>query len=148
MTIFDTAIAPDYTALSYTWGVNLDTTDIAINGKLFGIRENLLAFFEHYQQLASQWVPWLTTLIRTGSFPSFGTYFWIDALCIDQTNTPERNKLVRSMDDIYSDASCVLTWLGPCNAPELQSAMDIITSPLERTIDWVYNKSYLGNLGC
>jgi hypothetical protein len=37
---------------------------------------------------------------------------WIDAICIDQENTKERNHQVTMMRDIYSDAQSVIAWLG------------------------------------
>lgn len=39
-------------------------------------------------------------------------YFWVDALCIDQANTAERNHQVQMMSDIYQNAALVLVWLG------------------------------------
>jgi Heterokaryon incompatibility protein (HET) len=45
-------------------------------------------------------------------FLAFAADFWVDALCIDQMDVPERNQQVRSMADIYSIAACVIAWLG------------------------------------
>jgi hypothetical protein len=39
-------------------------------------------------------------------------YLWIDALCIDQSNTEERNKQVSLMGQIYMKAQTVVIWLG------------------------------------
>ena len=39
-------------------------------------------------------------------------YFWIDAICINQSSIPERSAQVRIMRDIYDQASLVLIWLG------------------------------------
>ncbi|KAH9868802.1 hypothetical protein J1614_007876 [Plenodomus biglobosus] len=41
------------------------------------------------------------------------TLYWIDAICIDQTNDTERGKQVSLMKDIYSKSSGVVVWLGP-----------------------------------
>jgi hypothetical protein len=43
-------------------------------------------------------------------YPS--TPLWIDALCIDQSNTRERNHQVQLMGRIYAQATCVIAWLG------------------------------------
>lgn len=43
---------------------------------------------------------------------SWRGYFWVDALCIDQTNTDERNSQVKIMADIYTRAETVHAWLG------------------------------------
>lgn len=41
--------------------------------------------------------------------------FWIDAICIDQNNTIERNHQVELMGQIYRNASRVRVWLGDAN---------------------------------
>jgi hypothetical protein len=38
---------------------------------------------------------------------------WIDAICIDQSNTQERNQQVSMMGDVYGSATTVWVWLGP-----------------------------------
>ncbi|KAK7178548.1 heterokaryon incompatibility protein [Paraphaeosphaeria sporulosa] len=35
---------------------------------------------------------------------------WVDAVCIDQSNTSERTYQVRMLDRIYSEAECVVVW--------------------------------------
>ncbi|KAF3038731.1 hypothetical protein E8E11_005943 [Didymella keratinophila] len=40
------------------------------------------------------------------------TWFWIDALCIDQDNVDERNHQVQQMGEIFSQARQVFAWLG------------------------------------
>lgn len=47
----------------------------------------------------------------TPLFP-YLSYIWIDAICIDQSNVPERIHEVRSMFKIYSEASICVVWLG------------------------------------
>jgi hypothetical protein len=46
-----------------------------------------------------------------------GDTFWIDALCIDQNNGPERNHQVTQMGNIYSQANLVVIWLGNYSKP-------------------------------
>lgn len=41
---------------------------------------------------------------------------WIDALCIDQSNIPERNAQVRRMKSLYNRARAVCIWLGKGNS--------------------------------
>jgi hypothetical protein len=38
--------------------------------------------------------------------------WWIDAICINQSDLEERSQQVQLMGDIYSGASCVVVWLG------------------------------------
>lgn len=42
--------------------------------------------------------------------------FWIDAICIDQSNVMERNHQVQIMRKIYSNARSVSVWLGKADA--------------------------------
>lgn len=44
--------------------------------------------------------------------PKTPTYYWIDALCVDQNNVLERNSQVARMADIFLKASGVVVWLG------------------------------------
>jgi hypothetical protein len=41
---------------------------------------------------------------------------WIDAICINQENTKERNEQVNKMKTIYERADRVIVWLGPAEA--------------------------------
>jgi len=50
---------------------------------------------------------------------------WIDALCIDQRSTQEKNKQVAAMGRIFSTASTVMIWLGP-EKDDSDSALDLI----------------------
>jgi len=85
---------PPYQALSYTWGPNIAYDDIEINGVKIPVRENLWSFL-HQQQLHGNHGP-----------------FWIDALCIQQSNVDERNHQVQMMGPIYKGAEKALVWLG------------------------------------
>ncbi|KAK7701641.1 hypothetical protein SLS64_010089 [Diaporthe eres] len=40
-------------------------------------------------------------------------YFWIDAICVDQSNVLERNAQVSIMGDVFRAAQSVTVWLGP-----------------------------------
>lgn len=41
-----------------------------------------------------------------------GLFFWVDAICINQSDLDERSRQVRIMPDIYSKAAGVIVWLG------------------------------------
>lgn len=89
-----------YKALSYTWGKVEplpEQSRIILNGRPFPIRRNLLSFFHVARQQDEMKRSWL----------------WIDAICIDQANIPERNSQVQFMDKIYKQAEEVCAWLGP-----------------------------------
>ena len=40
------------------------------------------------------------------------TYYWVDTLCVDQSNVMERNIQVAKMGDIFRKAGGVIVWLG------------------------------------
>jgi hypothetical protein len=82
-----------YTCLSYRWGAPEPTQTILINGTPCLIRQNLFDFL----QVAC-------------TIPEVA--YWIDAICIDQTNTDERNHQVAQMGKIFSNATQVHLWLG------------------------------------
>jgi hypothetical protein len=85
---------PPYIALSYAWGVNVRYADIGLNGSPFPVAKNLWDF-----------------LVQVRSDDRYAVY-WIDAICIDQTNVHERNHQVQMMRQIYSNAESVSVWLG------------------------------------
>lgn len=89
----DTEAGP-YMCLSYVWGDSHHQTRIRVNDKIHHVRKNLWDFLSYARR----------TL--------FSTPLWIDALCIDQNNTAERNHQVQQMGRIYSGATTVLIWLG------------------------------------
>lgn len=93
--ITHTTVEADYTCLSYTWSAPEPCQAIGVNGKRFTIRQNLFDFLEN---------------VRTITTPRNRS--WIDALCIDQAISAERNHQVQQMSLIYSRVRCVHIWLG------------------------------------
>jgi len=71
--------SPPYNALSYVWGLPSPCRTIMVNGERLRIRENLWYF------------------LWQASIPEGCEYLWIDALCINQDDTSERNHQVRMM---------------------------------------------------
>ena len=86
----------DYEALSYTWGDSGTRTchSISCDNQHLGLTLNL--------NLA---------LLRLRS-EKCTRALWVDQICINQTNTSERNHQVRLMGDIYRKARQVDVWLG------------------------------------
>ncbi|KAE8386090.1 ankyrin repeat-containing domain protein [Aspergillus alliaceus] len=83
-----------YEALSYVWGTDSPSEEIRISGQRVFVRRNLFWGLRHLRHRETPRV------------------LWVDAICIDQDNMPERNLQVQNMTAIYSRASCVLIWLG------------------------------------
>ncbi|KAH6630950.1 heterokaryon incompatibility protein-domain-containing protein [Chaetomium sp. MPI-SDFR-AT-0129] len=91
---------PAYNALSYTWGPPDDPVHrIRLNGRHFEVRSNLHDCLVHLRQSG------------IGSRES-GVPLWIDAVCINQDDVPERNSQLPMMGDIYRRATSIISWLG------------------------------------
>ena len=86
-----------YTCLSYAWGEPNPKHLLLINGQQFYVQKNLFGFLENTR----------------GQTKYKHVEYWIDALCIDQSNVAERNHQVAQMGMIYSKARYVIAWLGP-----------------------------------
>lgn len=84
----------EHTALSYVWGSDETSKLIEVDGQKLPVRRNLFEFLAR----ARRW--------------KRRDWFWIDAICIDQSNLEERNHQVRRMFEIYSSAKLVIAWLG------------------------------------
>ena len=54
----------------------------------------------------------LGTAINMPLMSKIPTYYWVDALCVDQSNVMERNIQVAKMGDIFRKAGGVIVWLG------------------------------------
>ncbi|KAF2035304.1 HET-domain-containing protein, partial [Setomelanomma holmii] len=85
---------PPYRCLSYTWGSVGETHEICLSGNGHKVRQNLFEFLVH----------------AAATFPL--EWLWIDALCIDQETTAEKNIQVARMGTIYCTALEVIVWLG------------------------------------
>ena len=84
---------PEYVAVSYCWGdVNHLVPFTCDDGTIM------------VPQSASQF---LEAVCRRPAL------FWIDSVCINQQDIPERNGQVAMMADIFGKASSVMVWLGP-----------------------------------
>jgi hypothetical protein len=84
-----------YWALSYTWGDSSIKVEISLNGKRFCVTSNLEAALRNLRG-------------RIGD----RALYWIDAMCIDQENTDERDQQVQRMKEIYEKTERVIIWLG------------------------------------
>ena len=104
---------PEYSAISYTWGYaeeaeflqeGAQPTDhtgctVQVNGRAVTVTPNLFDLLTEFGRL----------------YPSTINY-WIDALCINQSDTHERMIQVNQMDQVYGKAFNVVVWLGKENS--------------------------------
>lgn len=105
------AKAPPYKALSYTWGNpyhdNLDNIS----------EEDAESPPEFVQTIECNLRPHKVTQNLHNALTSFRRLgitglFWIDALCINQSDHEERSSQVSQMGEVYSSAEVVVVWLG------------------------------------
>jgi hypothetical protein len=131
---------PKYIALSYAWGDPSDTSDIIVNGNVVPVTRNLASAL---QQLRTTILP-KTRLWRM--WKRLPARFWADAICINQEDMRERNHQVQLMESIYSQASLVVSWLGPDDDGELGLAIqsfNVIGRELEALADSPCNLEWM-----
>ncbi|KAJ4351201.1 uncharacterized protein N0V89_006540 [Didymosphaeria variabile] len=91
---------PSFHALSYVWGNEKDRGLISLqadgeqDATTVSVTANLQSALLHLQH------------------PTDKLTLWVDAVCIDQSNVPEKNLQVQMMKDIYEGAARVVVWLG------------------------------------
>lgn len=84
---------PSYFALSYTWGEETRSNSITCNGYSISVTENLYLALRRLRKTEKK-------------------AFWIDQICIDQSDLEERDHQVSFMFSIYHMAENVCVWLG------------------------------------
>jgi len=88
-----------YTALSYVWGDPKRTAKIIIDNQPFTVTANLASVLDNLRDEK--------VAIRV----------WADAVCMDQSNIPERNQQVGLMRDVYYFARQTIVYLGEADGP-------------------------------
>ncbi|KAF7954586.1 hypothetical protein EAE96_005706 [Botrytis aclada] len=83
-----------YTALSYTWGAPDNTSYICVNGCKHKVTPNLESALRHLRDHKDK------------------VFIWVDAVCINQNDIPERDSQLKMMADVYKKAEGGLSWLG------------------------------------
>ncbi|KAK3324583.1 heterokaryon incompatibility protein-domain-containing protein [Cercophora scortea] len=116
MSIIPLSEAEHFDALSYVWGdPKVKTGSMICNGFQMDITHNLWA------ALSQIWSTWPDKRL------------WVDAVCINQDDIPERNQQVTMMGDIYRTAQCVVVWLG-ASTTKSDAFFDILDKT-SRTLD-------------
>ncbi|KAK4539347.1 hypothetical protein LTR36_000778 [Oleoguttula mirabilis] len=87
--------APEYIAVSYTWGDPANCSAILLNGKDFAVRQAC------WYVLHQAWQH------------GIAGYLWIDSICINQKDDTEKSAQVAIMGDIYRKAMQINACLGP-----------------------------------
>ena len=98
---------------------------IKLNGRQFRVRKNLWDFL------------YTARFKSNASGTGYATVrWWIDAICIDQTNFVEKGQQVRIMGEIYTGAKRVILWLGKGDAC-LPSSLHVL-----RLQSYILNERY------
>src|SRR3569833_3981206 len=100
--------AGEYTCLSYTWGGREPRHTIQVDGHDFDVRADLF------------------TALRRLRLPDRPRRLWIDAICINQDDIPERDSQVAMMRHIFHNATDVIAWIGEDNGSQDQRAVDFV----------------------
>lgn len=109
--VVDTKNPPPYIALSYVWGNPSNPVPITIDGKATHVTQNLNGALQMFR---------ITPAL-----------LWVDALCINQQNTPEKNQQVNMMSTIYRKAANVTAWLGPDEHKDADDIFENIKNLIE-----------------
>ncbi len=100
----------EYKAVSYSWGYPQSTEEVWF-GKHKFLKVN----------------PAAASMLRSVIALRDPSYLWVDALCIDQNNLPEKGLQVRLMRDVFRSAKQVVVWLGDPSA-DSSLAMEFIVT--------------------
>ena len=111
---------PSYEALSYAWGDSKSSGEIQCDGLRIKISGGLEIALRYLRQAD----------IRT---------LWIDAICINQKDTREREQQVRLMRDVYQNAWQVIAWIGEekledSPALDIEKLQNVVIDPSEKEV--------------
>lgn len=130
-----------YDCLSYTWGDpqgpgRSDPKSGAMTRKLTKIYIQ-----DHYIEVTQNC---LHALKRLSGDTHRQTWIWIDAICIDQKTTAEKNEQIPLMGEIYKNAYGVIVWLGKedrgtRHAQKLLRSLSSVTLSSDNLASWAYN---------
>lgn len=101
----------DFEAVSYCWMSEVKEKSLIIDGLPLMVPKTVDAVLRRLRDLPEA---------------KSGMKFWIDAICIDQDNTPEKNHQVNFMWNIYATAFSVVAWLGESEDGS-ETAIDYMT---------------------
>src|SRR5262249_25157585 len=116
---------PSYQALSYAWGKDDATHEIFLHD--IELPLNGMPPEEYYRLTMVQAKP-RRFYIRSNLYKALkrlrsegiDLWFWIDAICINQTDDVEKSRQLSKMLDIYSTAWNVCIWIGEHDADEVE----------------------------
>lgn len=126
--------------LSYVWGDPNDTREIILDGRPVQKTVNLIAALRQLRDLLQN------PSQAPGVFSSSDVLFWVDALCIDQSNIEERAAQVPRIASIYGSAELVVAWLGLDDEHTESCAIQRLMNKCQ-SIDWELNMTQIVQCG-
>lgn len=96
-----------FTPLSYCWGSASFTEHIIVDGHSFLVTPSLHTALRHFRNAIEPPEDPFNKRDRKNE-----TYWWIDAICVNQKDVAERNSQVGLMTRLYRAARMVHVWLG------------------------------------
>lgn len=96
-----------YEALSYAWGDSTVSEHIMINDRPWAVTQNLATALRHLR------------------YETKKRLLWVDAICINQRDDDEKNRVVGMMSYIYETAEQVLAFLG--RGPDFPELLDFFS---------------------
>ncbi|ROW11074.1 hypothetical protein VMCG_01259 [Cytospora schulzeri] len=100
LTTWPISEAPKYHAISYVWGDASQTATILLNDKPLQVTQNC--------EFTLRQATWYGGDFRR-------RYYWVDAICINQSSDEEKGPQVSLMGQVYTNAERVLACVGKCN---------------------------------
>lgn len=116
----------EYMAVSYVWGDESERMTIGINNASVKVTHNLYQFLK---QMRSQ---------KYWRGP-----YWVDAICINQSDDEEKSNQVSMMSRIFSETWLGIVWLGP-QSDDSHMAFDLFEG-FEAKIQEVHNRRTFPN---
>jgi len=115
---------PPFVALSYVWGDSTQTERLLLDGQSVQKTTNLIAGLRQLRALLGN------PSRAPDIFRNSSTLFWIDAVCINQSDNAEKSAQVPRMSKIYGAAEFVLAWLGENGEDdaEVQEFMNLVNT--------------------
>ena len=107
-----------YEALSYVWGDLDNLSSIYIGEHDLPVTVNLHGALSHLRNLSLERI------------------IWVDAICIDQKNTKEKEQQIQFMAKIYGQANRVVVWLGEAADDSDQALEEIRAAAASLQILW------------
>jgi hypothetical protein len=121
----------EFTTLSYMWGTSTAKDVVDIDGKTLQIHLSLAnALRDIYHR-------WNDGETDTGA----ENWLWADGMCINQTDTEEKNHQVSLMGEMYSRARKMYSWLGADNE-RVRRIIDTFNLVPERSLNSQVIASY------